>query len=208
MQLELQKHFFDNFGLFYERKRGEFADGLRDGYINKSLLVDREKLMRVALAINGTASLAKTSVKKFFSEEGFRSAPLHITHVKKYVFGYDLLRALKKIRSLLRRNQADESKKFGAALRYGEYAIVSVAVRHLQGRGITPAESANVVLRRWKAFETWAKRRPRNKKYFLGRGGGFVSYYKGATLNRDLERFPFALVRKIGSARARANILA
>jgi hypothetical protein len=50
VQIELEKHFFSEYGLFYERKAGEFADGLEESYITKDSIIDREVMMRVALA--------------------------------------------------------------------------------------------------------------------------------------------------------------
>jgi len=37
IQIDLQTKLFDLFGVYYERKRGEFADGVRDKYINRKL---------------------------------------------------------------------------------------------------------------------------------------------------------------------------
>ena len=36
---QIQSALFDRYGLLYERKRGEFSDGLRDGYIEAKDLV-------------------------------------------------------------------------------------------------------------------------------------------------------------------------
>ena len=35
VQIELQRKIFKDFGLYYERKRGEFADGIRNQYIDR-----------------------------------------------------------------------------------------------------------------------------------------------------------------------------
>jgi hypothetical protein len=50
---ELQKKLFDRTGLFLERKRGEFEDGVREGYIRESEIVDRTLFYRAALAARG-----------------------------------------------------------------------------------------------------------------------------------------------------------
>lgn len=40
-QIELQKVIFNNFGMLYERKEGEFSDGITKGYINEKDIIDR-----------------------------------------------------------------------------------------------------------------------------------------------------------------------
>ena len=51
VQTRLQEEFFEKHGLYYERKRGEFSDGLRNGYIASDLVVNRERLVRVVSSV-------------------------------------------------------------------------------------------------------------------------------------------------------------
>ncbi len=197
IQIDLQRLFFGDFGLFYERKRGEFADGLRAGYIGKHLIVDREKLMRVALAVDSRASLAKTSVKKFFSEETFSNSPLHAGNIDRLVFGYDVLRRLEAARRLPSNKNTHGIRKYGNALKYGQYAVVAAAVSACLPRGLLPEQSVETILSQWKKYEKWVKKRRANRHYFSSvNGGGFISYYKGSTLNHDLASFPFIVKKK------------
>ncbi len=55
---ELQKLLFDRFGLLYERKRGEFADGIHKSYIERSETIERNLLLRILLAANGLINLS------------------------------------------------------------------------------------------------------------------------------------------------------
>jgi hypothetical protein len=87
LQIDLQRTFFEKYGLFYERKRGEFADGIKDDYVRKDQIVKRDLLMRVALATSGRIALAKSGIKKFFTSEGFKNSPLQISQVSAYVYG-------------------------------------------------------------------------------------------------------------------------
>ncbi len=50
---QIQRSLFERFGLLYERKRGEFSDGLRNGYISKDDLVSRTTFARLYLAAAG-----------------------------------------------------------------------------------------------------------------------------------------------------------
>jgi hypothetical protein len=52
VQVRLQDEFFEKYGLYYERKRGEFSDGLRDRYLSADLVVNREGLFELPLPAN------------------------------------------------------------------------------------------------------------------------------------------------------------
>jgi len=72
----LQSRCFDSFGIWLERKRGEFMDGIREGYIDPALIVDRNLFVRAAAIACGRLSLAnakKAFVRSDFS--AFVSAP-------------------------------------------------------------------------------------------------------------------------------------
>lgn len=55
---EVQKRLFDVAGMFLERKRGEFEDGIREGYITASGIVERNHFFRAALTAQGRLSEA------------------------------------------------------------------------------------------------------------------------------------------------------
>ena len=94
MQIKLQKHFFLRYGLFYERKAGEFSDGLEEHYLKDEYIVDRDVLMRVALAGELKVSESRRSISKFFSQEAFDHGILDASKYKTYAFGYSCHRQL------------------------------------------------------------------------------------------------------------------
>ncbi len=49
----LQKKMYSRYGIFFEKKRGEFGDGVTKGYINKSQVIERNLLFRLYLAAQG-----------------------------------------------------------------------------------------------------------------------------------------------------------
>lgn len=196
LQLDLQRAFFEKHGLFYERKRGEFADGIKDDYVRKDQIVKRDLLMRVALATSGKIALAKSGIKKFFTPEAFKNPPLQISQVSAYVYGYQVVRNVIQAGRLPAAKGPGGLRKFGAVLRHGQYALVHIAVKEGPELQLTPEQSFQQLLPQWKKFERWVARRPQNATYF-GRGGlGFISYYKGATVDQDIGRYRFALRRQ------------
>jgi hypothetical protein len=193
IQLRLQNEFFENYGLFYERKRGEFSDGIHYGYLHYSHLIERERLVRVSLACGYRASQARSNVKKFFTESELPKV-LKVAEVAKYRFGYEVLNYLEQKRRSKPKKRGDRyhTGQFGQALRYGQYAVVAVCANRGMAAGMTEAQASDAALKQWRSFERWIKQLPANRSYRQGNSFGFVNYYKGSTLNLDLERYKFS----------------
>lgn len=192
IQIGLQTAFFIQHGLYYERKRGEFSDGLQANYISKDLLVNREKLVRVALAADFSVNLARSSVKKAFSEMNLPEV-LKIKDVDKYVYGYEIDRILEEIRKGKPNLKGDRfhTQDYGQAIRYGRYAVVAACVNRAMPKNKSEQDAAMLILKQWKKFELWASERNANKPYRNNGAFDFVNYYKGATINSDVQEFTF-----------------
>lgn len=65
----IQKKVFERYGLLYERKRGEFSDGLRNGYVVASSLIERNLFLRLFYSANG--NINKGFQKKLFQKNSF-----------------------------------------------------------------------------------------------------------------------------------------
>lgn len=192
IQLDLQEAFFIEHGFFYERKRGEFADGVNDGYITESDVINREKLVKVALAASYRANQAKSGIAKFFNAQTFSNL-LSLSDVKRYSFGYEVLRLLD-IQKAAKGPKGDrwQEKLYGQSLRYGEWAVIAVCVNLGMKASKSAEESLKLVLGQWKTFEAWAANQ-NNASYV---SGGLLAgdiYYKGATVNDDLQKFTFVV---------------
>jgi AIPR protein len=191
VQLELQKAFFDRYGLYYERKLGEFYDGLRDGYITEDRLIRRDTLMRISLACGRKAAQARAGIAKHFTEASFGKVALSLAHIGRYTYGLRCLWALQDFEG----GSKDRYKilKYGQALRYGRLAVVSVCVNSTRAIEDSDRVRANVegVLIRWKRFEKYARGRKHNVPYFDVDEGeaNFPAYYKGKTIDIDLARY-------------------
>ncbi|MGA2898181.1 MAG: AIPR family protein [Acidobacteriaceae bacterium] len=62
--LRIQRVLFDRLGLLYERKRGEFADGMHKGYITGEIIIERNLFFRLFMAVTG--NISKAVQKKLF----------------------------------------------------------------------------------------------------------------------------------------------
>ncbi|WP_454802066.1 AIPR family protein [Mucilaginibacter phyllosphaerae] len=64
LQLEIQEALFSNYGILYERKRGEFADGIFNKYLSNKDILERNLFFRMYYASNGY--ITKAREKKLF----------------------------------------------------------------------------------------------------------------------------------------------
>lgn len=90
---ELQRRLFDETGLFMERKLGEFEDGLREGYIQESEIIERGLLFRAALTVQGKledATMKRLVAKMDYSQ--LLGAPGEM--LERYTFAVLLLRRI------------------------------------------------------------------------------------------------------------------
>ncbi|MFZ2329896.1 MAG: AIPR family protein [Rhodoferax sp.] len=74
IHLSVQRKMFERYGVLYERKRGEFSDGLRDGYVKSQDIVERNKFWRLFYAANG--QISKGFEKRLFQKNDFAAIDL------------------------------------------------------------------------------------------------------------------------------------
>lgn len=208
VQVELQHDIFQEFGYFYERKKGEYGDGLRNKYIDRSLIIDRETFLRVCLSINGNpAQSRRGSARQIFKKETFNEILKNQGLYKRYFFGYSILQELYKEQ---KKFDKDENNKYGAAqygnaLRYGKMAVINIATdlfinvySNLEEFYNNVEQATRETLSRWLEFESYAKGLKSNNSYFresIDPETGertleinFDNYYKGRTLSTDLQQ--------------------
>lgn len=192
IQMNLQREFFEKYGLYYERKRGEFSDGIHSGYINDELIVNREKLIKVGLASEYRVNEARSSVQKIYLGDTL-SKTLKTKDVSKYAYGYEILRL---IESKLKAKKAPKGDKYntkisGQALRYGQFAVIATCINFGISSGKDEKTVLESVLSQWQDFESWAAKKASNSTYQSGSSMNFVNYYKGSTINSDLKAYSF-----------------
>jgi hypothetical protein len=207
VQIELQNSIFQDFGYFYERKRGEFGDGLRNKYIDRSKIIDREVFLRICLSINGNPGQSRrASTRQLFMKDIFGKTLCDLSQYRKYFFGYKAYEYLNEIQRSFEKdwNNRYGQAQYGYGLRYGKIAMVGIIAQRYDGsEGDTfeerVKEAAHEILGGWTQFEEHIKAQPENRTYFRRytdpESGqeilevNFDNYYKGRTLPGDLARF-------------------
>ena len=174
IQVEIQNRLFKDFGGFYERKRGEFGDGIRSKYIDRTKIIDREIFYRICLSINGNHSMARrSSSHQLFKKELF-SQTLNADEYGKYFFGY---RAYEYLNNIQKKFEKDTNNKYGQAqygygLRYGKIAMIGIIAKQYAKVENNDEfekmviEACENILNKWFEFEEFVKVQPGNRPYF------------------------------------------
>ncbi len=204
IQIQLQKFLFDKFGVFYERKRGEFADGIRSGYIYRKQIVDRELFVRICKCCNLEPSDAKRmSLTQLFDIQNFKNTLVDPNRFIEYYFAYQCFLTLNEIKGIHARDKINKYgiQLYGNGLSQGIYSVVTVCSRQYEGEhSFTKINDiAHNVLTQWMDFENYAIQQTDNNVYFRlykdSKTGiqreelNFINYYKGKTVARDLQAF-------------------
>lgn len=91
--MAVQKKLFNRYGIFYERKRGEFSDGVLAGYVDRKRILERNLFLRIFFASRGQLNEAKK--RKIFLQHGLAVSDLtDDSSLDLFVDGYNLFNAL------------------------------------------------------------------------------------------------------------------
>ena len=187
IQTELQKAIYEEFGFFYERKRGEFYNGLDSKYIDKAMVIDRYDFLRSYYAFEGQPRWARQrGSETLFTEESFRSILSDAKNYRDMVFSYFLLRELYEI-------EKSPSKEWGFGLRYGKMAIIASIGLNMPKKKITKDNLHSIILEKidevkgkWLKFEKWIRNRKENADYLIDEEFDFDNLYKGKTVTQNI----------------------
>lgn len=204
VQIELQRRIYRAWGAYYERKRGEYSDGLQNKYIDREQIIDRERFVRVIVACCRDASQArKSSESRLIKSELLAKALSNLDGVDGWYKAYRALGLLREIRA---ENKTKDDTwcigKFGSAIRYGSYAVAMVSAL-ADERGKLPHPDAKEfkdylvqLLAKWPQFESGIRDKPLSVIYFTRVKDAVTGveriendwdgYYKGVTINDDL----------------------
>lgn len=205
VQLELQELIFNQFGLFYQRKAGEFGEGLRHNYIKRNQIIDRELLLRLILSSIGNPSQARSrGAKTLFKKDHFDKTLNDSTKAKEYVFAYKVYLELNAIQTKFRKesNNRDGIVNYGHSLRYGKFSVVSVIMKNYKKHKTDEInDTVDFYLKKWINFEEAVISMKANQKYFSEVTDpdtqvkrqilNYDGYYKGTTINKQVLEFDF-----------------
>lgn len=191
IQLSIEEALFDTFGYFYERKKGEFYNGIDRKYIDKNLVVNRYSLLKAYLAWQGDAANARRSgMETMFKEKRFKEIMKKYADFKKMFFAYKVLTNIETV-------EKTKNHKFGPSMKYGKMAIIAaigtygisdedIEVKTIDVLAIEKIEKVESL---WGDFINYATQKPENISYTDGTSLDLDVYYKGRTVNSDIKSF-------------------
>lgn len=198
LQLSLQQYIFENYELYYERKKGEFFNAIKNSYIKKEHVINRVDFIRTAYASSFPDITKITKNPKNITEENLFSDLIfkilaNKDEYEKFILSYLVYKELQKIKKLAKASSIDKwhLKIYGYALRYGDIAVTMVVTNNLcknsWNEEIIKNEVKKILLK-WKEYENNVFKKPINNKYFNGENNP-IGYYKGDTLIQDLKNY-------------------
>jgi len=192
IQLSVEEALFDTFGYFYERKKGEFYNGIDRKYIDKNLVVNRYSFLKAYLAWQGDASNARRSgMETMFKEKRFKDIMKKYADFKKMFFAYKVLINIETV-------EKTKEHKFGPSMKYGKMAIIAaigtygISDEEIDVNTIDALakEKIEQVESLWGDFVNYVTKKPENTPYTIDEHSLDLDvYYKGSTVNNDIKGF-------------------
>ncbi len=190
IQVKLQNDIYEKYGLYYERKAGEFEEALSKGLIYKDMIIKRDVLLKTLWAYNGKCGEARNySGDKIFNKDVFDEIMLGNVTAEITIYSYRIHKELMELDKLYKK-QDYNSSEWGGAIRYGKFAVISAYAilfpcLDLEDDEEVLRENTKKVLEMWKKFEEFVREREENKRYFCNQDE-FVNYYKSSNVDKDV----------------------
>jgi hypothetical protein len=196
IQIELQKRLYNDYGYLYERKAGEFHDGIQNNFVDADLVIDRFKFLKAYWAFKGEPAAARrTSEKVSFKEDAFYRLLHDVSAYHEMFFAYLMFTEMERLEAGFKK-KSDSTDAYGYGLLYGKWAVVaSVGLLKPTIKSgshelfLQAKELVAERLKYWKAFDLFAEKKRADTKYFKSGRKNFELYYKIDLLEEDLKEF-------------------
>ena len=196
IQVSLQSKIFINYGYFYERKAGEFYDGLKDGLIDKNYVINRLDFIKAYWAYRGEPAAARrTSEKIIFQEDMFYHL---LSDTDKYVemfFSFLLFNSLNNEETKISK-KSESIKQYGHSLMYGKWAVIAsigitnpIVNPHPDEIYSQAQQLISERLEKWNEFDNFVRAKRNGSKYFEESRTKFDLYYKVNFLDEDIREY-------------------
>jgi hypothetical protein len=167
----LQTRCFESFGIWLERKRGEFMDGVREGYIDESLIVDRNLFFRAAAIARGHLNLA-CARKAFVNSDFAEVVNAPEAQFRRYRIALQVLMWIHEGEGVHR----TRIKSDVVGMAFAVLLLVSAKTTDLEADTAQIAVVTNLVKRHWSGFVRFLERKyPDGKVWQKSRTGPFFN---------------------------------
>ena len=197
IQYSFQDRIFKDYGLFYERKRGEFEEAMHKNIISKAQILNREKMLKCILAIQGDCeTVMDTNKEKLFEETSFSKILNENTDPSKAVYAYIVYELTVKKNRL---NKSKEPSTEENGTRYGKYALLTtlgcllnendLKNKTLEDIRYLAKSHLDALLLSWGEFEKSVSEKEENRSYFHGKEFNYYNYYKSKNVVKDIQAY-------------------
>lgn len=201
IQLKLQNGIYEKYGLYYERKAGEFEEALSKKIISKDMVIKRDILLKAIWAYNGCCGEARNnSGDKIFNQATFNQIMDDTVNVEKAIYSY---RIYQELLGLEQKHKKDDynSAQWGYAIRYGKFAVIAAfaVVFPYSDADVSKASievNMQKMLSQWTHFESHIKEKSENTRYFNTQNE-FDNYYKSKSVDSDIKEYFTQIFEKI-----------
>jgi AIPR protein len=196
IQITLQKQIYEQYGYFYERKNGEFYEGLNKKIISKSLIIDRLDFIKAVYAYKGEPAAARRSNdKELFKEGKFTEILGGELSINEQFFAYLIFGILVE-KELSFKAKTESIDRYGHAIIYGKWAVIyAISLRKLtvpddlEEMKRLANEQIQQTLSVWPQFDEFVKQKNQGTKYFSDKISNFELFYKVNALDTDIKEF-------------------
>ena len=193
IQLKLQNDIYEKYGLYYERKSGEFEEALSKKIIGKDMVIKRDILLKTIWAYNGNCGEARNnSGDKIFNQTTFNKIMDDTVNAEKAIYSYRIYQGLLELEQKHKKDDYN-SAQWGYAIRYGKFAVIAafaVAFPYSDADVSKASIEINMqkILLQWNKFESHIKEKSENSKYFNTQND-FDNYYKSKSVDNDIVEY-------------------
>ena len=189
VHIDLQQKVFERYGILYERKRGEFSDGIRDGYIAQQSVIERNHFWRLLYAANG--KINRGFQKRLFQLNDFRDIlPVTDAALDRLFLAVNVFDRLKHD---IKPNARIEKDLYGKVFAYVEL----FGNGHIETNATTIDGNLAVLKDKWEAFLELQRSKPGpGRRSYIDKDSGepkvslrLVKYFKSNAFEKDLVIF-------------------
>lgn len=196
IQIALQEFIFENYGYLYERKTGEFYDGINTGIIDPNFIVNRFDFIKAYIAYQGEpATGRRISEDTAFQEEFFYKILNDQSRYGEMFFAFLIFKCLLENEHKFKR-KTDSIEKYGYSLMYGKWAVIASIALLNPDVTIPITELLNLAhelveekLAVWKEFDEFIVKKNFDTKYFNDNTKNYELYYKVNILDLDIKEY-------------------
>ena len=196
IQIALQEFIFENYGYLYERKAGEFYDGIKSGVIDPKYIIGRLDFIKAYIAYQGDpATGRRISEDVVFQEDYFYKTLNDQSKYGEMFFSFLLLKYLYEKEDEFK-HKTDSIAEYGYSLMYGKWAVIA-SIALLNDDVDKPIDELISLARKliddrlstWKEFDAFIVRKNLGSKYFNDTTNNYELYYKVSILNSDIKEY-------------------